>query len=105
MFPSVLRKAVIRKAVQPALPRLRRCNHGVTTRPRMLAGVLVGRVITALRRPALLTGPEVHPPGACLYTLFTFPAGRVADGRDRGDVGAGSVRHGHDSEGARSPCW
>jgi hypothetical protein len=38
---SVLREGVVRIAIEPTFPRLRRCDYRVTTRPRMLAGMPV----------------------------------------------------------------
>src|SRR2546422_8693289 len=66
----------------------------MAARPRVLAGVPVGRVIAALGRAALLTGTQVDPPRTDLHALLALAALRVPDGGNRGDVDTRLVGHG-----------
>src|SRR5258708_19801052 len=63
-------------------------------RARVLAGVLVRRVVAAARRTALLAGPQVHPARADLHALLALPALRGLHRLDRLDVTARRLRHG-----------
>src|SRR5512140_3675830 len=91
---SVLGKRVIRIAVEPALPRLRRRDDRMLARARVLAGVFVRRVVTAARRTALLAGAEVDPARADLHALLALPALRGLHRLDRLGVTACRFRHG-----------
>ena len=58
---SVLDHLVVWKAIQPALSRFSRRNHGMTARPRVLRRVAVRRTVAAQRDAALLTRPQMDP--------------------------------------------
>lgn len=60
----------------------------------VVGGVLGGRGIAAESDAALLAGAEVDPLPADLDALSAFPPLGVADGVDRGEVGAGGGGHG-----------
>src|SRR2546428_12388630 len=89
----MLCERVSRIAVQPVLTRLRRRDHRMAARPRVLARVPVGRVIATPRGAALLAGAQVHPLRTDLHALLALPALRVPDGRNRGDMCACCVGH------------
>src|SRR5712672_1157703 len=94
---SVFEERVVRIAEQPTLTRLARRNYRVTTRFRVLAGVLVGRVVAAERLPTLLAGPKMHPACADLDAFFALPLFRKLDLVDGLDVFARCVRKHGDS--------
>src|SRR4029077_12577231 len=90
---SILRKGVVWIAVQPALPRLCRCDHGMLARLRVLGCVAVRRVITTTRRAALLTRSQMNPACADFHAFLTLSALRVFDGRNSLDMSAGCLSH------------
>src|SRR5215831_10923488 len=65
----------------------------MTGRTRVLRGMTVRRVVTAVCTAAFLTGSQVHPSPADLHALLAFVPLRLLDGRDRRDVRAGFVGH------------
>src|SRR6476620_2442128 len=83
---SVFRKYVIRITVHPALTNLPRRYHRVTGCARVLRGVLVRRIVAASSAAALLTRSQMHPLGADLDAVFTFPPLGQLDGFYRFDV-------------------
>src|SRR5438093_3117929 len=101
---SILGKCVVWIAVQPTLPRLRRRDHGVRARARVLAGVPVRRVVATERRAALLAGPEMDPRRGDLHALTALPALRVLDGRDRPEIRARPFWHRRHPPIRAAPC-
>src|SRR5438445_12511825 len=93
LLVSILRKTVVRIAVQPPLPRLRRGDHRMTAGPRVFAGVAVGGAVAAQGGAAFLAGAQMDPLRAHLDALRAFPALGVPHSRDRGEMSAGTVRH------------
>jgi hypothetical protein len=83
---SIFGKGVIRIAVQPALARLSRCDHRMSTGMRMFAGVPIGRAVAAKGDSACLACPQMYPIGADLYALFTFTALRLLNRIDRNRI-------------------
>jgi len=78
-FGSVFSEGLIWIAVQPALTRLRRCNHRMSTGVRMFAGVLIRRAVAAKRNSTCLTRPQMNPVAADLYAFFAFATMRLLD--------------------------
>src|SRR5712691_4944037 len=66
----------------------------MAARPRVLAGVPVGRRVTAARAAAGLACPQVHPRGADQHALVALARPRRLDVVDGFDVRTGLVRHG-----------
>src|SRR6185369_7502723 len=83
---SILQERVVRIAVQPALPGLRRADDGMPGRVRMMARVAVRRAVAAEGGAALLAGTQVDPAGADFHALLAHPKLRVFDGFDRGEM-------------------
>lgn len=100
----VFRKRVVSVAVQPALFRLRRCNHRMTARARVLARVTIGRAVAAEGLAASLARPQMHPIGTDLYTLFTFQALRMFDVLNCVEMRAALVIHNHSRRVPRASC-
>src|SRR4029453_2456407 len=63
------------------------------TRPCVLGGVAVRRVVATTRRAAFLTRSQVNPAGANFNALFTLPAFRPFDRRNSLDMSAGCLSH------------
>ena len=82
----ILSKRIVRIAVQPTLSWLRRRNHRMTTRARMLRRMLVRRTIATTRRTALLASPQVDPLRTNLHTLFANQFLRLPDLVNRSDM-------------------
>src|SRR5471032_3184706 len=76
---SVLDHCVVRIAVQPALPRLRRGDHRMSGGVGMFAGMLVRRTIAAARPATGLAGAEVDPGRADLHAFLALAALRPCD--------------------------
>src|SRR5687767_7566270 len=91
--PSMVRKPLIKIAIQPTFARFSRCDHRMAEGPGVLAGVLIRGTVAAQRDSALLTGSKVDPSCANLRALLALPLLRVLDGVDGGDMSAGSVSH------------
>src|SRR2546422_5752777 len=102
---SVFRKAVVRIAVQPALARLRRGNHGMAGGACVFRGVLVGRAVAAQRRPALLAGPQMHPLGSHLHALRALRPLRLPHARDGGEGRAATLGHSSSSCYSCNTWW
>jgi hypothetical protein len=62
-------------------------------RVRMSGGVAVWRAVTAKRRAAFLTRPQMHPSSADLHTLFALPAFRMFDGSDHFEMRTTEISH------------
>src|SRR5205807_5013156 len=92
-LPSIFRETVVRITIEPPLPRLLGSDHGVSGRPRMLGGMLVGRAVAAQRRAALLAGAQMHPLRLDLHALGALPALGMSHGGDRLEVNAARVGH------------
>ena len=90
---SVFRERVVLIAVEPALARFSRCNHGMSARTRMLGRVAAWRIVATQGRAAFLTSAQMHPLSASLHALGTLATGSTFDRRDRGNVEAITVRH------------
>src|SRR5881392_3381018 len=90
---SVIGKRVVRIAIEPALTRLRRCDHRMPGRASVLRRVTVGRVVAAMRATALLTGTEVNPGSADLDALLALPSFWVLDAGNGSDVDATLTGH------------
>src|SRR5258708_34437897 len=90
---SVLRKRLVRIAVEPPFARLRGSDHRVTRGMRVLARVAIGRGITTERDAAGLARAEVYPGRSDLDAgVASALLGR--DHRlDCGDVGTGRGWH------------
>src|SRR5438309_6104640 len=93
LLVSILREAIVRIAIQPPLPRLRRGDHRMPARPRVLAGVAVGRAVAAQCGAALLAGAQMHPLRFHLHALGALAALGVLYGLDDTEMRAGTVRH------------
>ena len=65
----------------------------MSARVRVLCGVTIRRVITAQRRGARLTRPQMDPLCADLHALFAFPPLRMFDSLNRSYVRAAFLRH------------
>jgi len=65
------------------LPRLRRCNHGMSTGVCVFACVLIRRTIAAQRDSTRLARPEMHPIGTDLHAFFAFAPVRLLDRLNR----------------------
>ena len=65
----------------------------MATLVRVLARMLVRRVVTAARRATLLARAKVQPARARLHALVALALRRELDVRDGRDVFAGYVRH------------
>src|SRR5712691_7857618 len=100
---SVLDKSVVRVAIEPALARLRRADHGVLRAPRVLARVLVRRGIAAPCPAAALAGAQVDPSITGLDAVFARTVPRVLHGREGPDVSAGFLEIHTFSMGRRVP--
>src|SRR5581483_7176983 len=87
-------KGLVGVAVKPALAGLGGSDHRVPALARMLAGVLIGRVVATQGDSTLLAGPQVHPGGARLEALGAFAPVRPLDGADRFQVLTDLARHG-----------
>ena len=61
------------------LPRLCRCDHGMSTGVRVFAGVLIRRAVAAQRDSTRLARPEMHPIGTDLHAFFAFAPVRLLD--------------------------
>src|SRR2546426_6280186 len=92
---SIFGERVVWKAIEPSLARLRRRDHRMARRPRMLAGVPVRRRVAAERRAAALAGAQVHPLRADLHALLAHVFLRMFDGGETVDVSASGFRHGY----------
>src|SRR4051812_9518903 len=57
----ILRKCLVRVAVQPTLVRFRRGDHRMLGRLCVLGRVTVWRIIAAMCRAAFLAGPQMNP--------------------------------------------
>lgn len=90
---SIFCKGVVRIAVQPALARLPRSNHGMPTLVRVFSGVPVRRTVAAERDAACLAGPQMNPVVADLHAFFAFAALRLFDRCDRVEMRTASLRH------------
>ena len=97
---SVFGKRVVRIAIEPALTRLRRCDHRMPRRASVLRRVTVGRVVATMRTPALLTRTKMNPRSADLDALLAFTSFRVLDAGNRINVDA--ILIGHDIPYGRS---
>src|SRR2546429_2051013 len=91
--PSILRKAVVRIAIQPPLPRFRGGDHRMSAGTCMLGRMTVGGAVAAQRGAALLASAQVDPLGADFHTVSALPALGVPHGCDCSEMGAGSVGH------------
>ncbi len=65
----------------------------MTAGPRMSGCVAIRRIVTAQRRPALLTNSQMHPLGADLDALLTLSAFGVLNARNRFEMGTGNFGH------------
>ena len=79
---SVFRNVIVRIAVQPTFPWLRRCDHGMLAKPRVLGCVAVRRAVATQGRATRLTRPQMNPSGANLDALIAFLAFRMGNGCD-----------------------
>ena len=62
-------------------------------RSRVLAGMAVGRAVTAERRATLLTRPQMDPLRAGLYALLALSAFRMFDGCNSVEMRTGYIGH------------
>jgi hypothetical protein len=85
---SVLEKAIVGIAVQPALSGFRGRNHRMPRCPRVLARVPVRRAVAAAGATALLTRSEMNPSRPDLDALFALVALRVPHTRDGAKMNA-----------------
>jgi len=92
---SVFGEGFVRVAVQPALARLRRSDHWMSTGVRVFAGVLIGGAVAAQRDSTRLACPEMHPIGTNLYAFLAFTALRLLNrlNRDRIQMSTTSAIH------------
>jgi hypothetical protein len=91
---SVFGESVVGIAVHPSLTVFAGRDHRMPTRVRVLAGVLVGRAITATRATAFLAGTKMNPSRSNLYAVLALLPLRVLDAVDALDVLArASWRH------------
>jgi hypothetical protein len=65
----------------------------MSTRPGMLAGVLIRRAVATQCLAALLTGSQVHPARPDLHTLSALSATRMFDRGDGRKMVTSSSRH------------
>jgi hypothetical protein len=86
---SVLRKDIVRVAVQPAFSGLCRGNHRMPVCLRVPGGVSVGRTVTAQSRAAGLAGTQMDPAVTCLYAFVALMAFLMLYGLDSVEVSAG----------------
>src|SRR5207237_3043025 len=93
LLPSICRETVVRITIEPPRPRLLGSDHGVSARPRMLGGMLVGRAVAAQRGAALLAGAQMHPLRVDLHALGALPALAVSHRSDRLEMNAARVGH------------
>ena len=76
---SIFDEGLIWIAVQPMLPRLRGCDHRMSTGVRVFAGVLIRRAVAAQRDSTRLARPQMHPIGTDLHAFFAFATMRLLD--------------------------
>jgi len=76
---SVFGKGVVRIAIQPSLADLGGRDDRMSAGPRVFAGMLVWRTVTAERHAARLACPQVNPVTANLHTFLAFAALRLLD--------------------------
>jgi hypothetical protein len=89
---SVFCKGIVRIAVQPSLPGLRRGNHRMSTGVRVPCGMAVWRTVATQGRATHLTRPQMNPSGANLDALIAFLAFRMAYGCELIEMRTGSFR-------------
>ncbi len=65
----------------------------MSTRPGMLAGVLIRRAVATQCLAALLTCSQVHPAGPDLHTFSALTATRMFNRGDGREMGTTSTRH------------
>jgi hypothetical protein len=92
-FTSILCIRFVRKAVQPAFPRLRRSDNGMTAGPGVLARVPVGRRVATECDSAGLACAEMNPMGVDLDALFALMLFGMFNGRDGLDMRTGLCAH------------
>ncbi len=91
---SVFRKGIVRIAVQPSLPGLRRGNHRMSTGVRVPGGVAVWRTVATQSRATHLARPQMNPSATNLDALIAFLAFRMGDGCELIEMRTGSAgRH------------
>src|SRR5262249_57359350 len=90
---SVFRKGIVRIAKHPPLAGVRGSDDRMTAAPRVLAGVLVGGAVAAVRAAALLACAQVDPSRADFHALVALAPVGGFDVPDLVDVTARSVAH------------
>jgi len=88
---SVLHEGIVGVAVQPALPRFRRCNHRMPAAASVLGGVPIGGRVTAPGDATGLARSKMYPACAHLHAFITDALGRLLEGSDGFEV---CTRHG-----------
>src|SRR4029078_7100544 len=84
---SIFHERLVRIAIQPALTRLGRSEHGLTGRWRVFGRMTVRRVVAAPRPAALLARAQMDPGSAHLHAVLAFASLGQPGLRDGFDVG------------------